>query len=158
MNIHRLLALSLATFGSATLGGGSVTSPDPIVEAVLAAHARMADAANRLDTDAFFAGIVDSDETRIIQQGRLFLTRADAMAAVRQGSQGIVRLERRLIDPHVTVLGPVTALLTAEGTTTATFADGRTGSGRFAVSLVFVLRDGHWLLFHGHYSIPDRPA
>ena len=125
------------------------------VQAVLAANARLTDAANRLDTDAFFALIVDSDETRIIQDGKLFKTREEAMAAVRAGSQGIAKVERRFEDPHVFVLSPDAALLTAEGTTTVTLDDGRSISGRFAVSLVFVLRDGRWLLFHGHYSLPN---
>ncbi len=79
------------------------------------------------------------------------------MAAVRQGAQGIAKLERRCADPHVTVLAPGVALLTTEGTTDATLSDGRTISRRFAVSLVFVLRDGRWMLFHGHYSRPNSP-
>lgn len=129
---------------------------DPaIIQAVLTANAALTDASNRLDADAFFTGIVDSDETRIIQDGKLFKTRAEAMAVVRKGSQGIAKLERRLDEPHVTVLAPDVALLTAEGTTALTLQDGRTFSGPFAVSLVFVLRDGQWKLFHGHYSLPN---
>jgi hypothetical protein len=39
----------------------------------------------------------------------------------------------------------------------ATLADGREMNSRFAVSLVFVLRDGRWKVLHGHYSmLPDR--
>jgi hypothetical protein len=133
-----------------------VAPADPaIVQAVLAANAALTDASNRLDTAAFFAGIVDSDETRIIQDGKLFKTRADAMVAVRQGSQGVAKLERRFEDPHVTVLAPGAALLTADGTTAVTLQDGRTFNNRFAVSLLFVLRDGQWKVFHGHYSLPN---
>ena len=149
-----LLVLAAASRSTAQ----APTSDPVIVQAVLAANARLTDAANRLDPDAFFAGIVDSDETRIIQDGKLFKTRAEAMAAVRQGSQGVAKLERRFDDPHVTVLSPGVALLTADGTTAATLQDGRTFNGRFAVSLVFGLRDGRWLLLHGHYSLPNpRP-
>lgn len=126
-----------------------------IVQAVVAANSRMTDAANRLDTDAFFASIVDSDETRIIQDGRLFKTRAEAMAAVRAGSQGVAKVDRQYDNLHVTVLAPGVALLTAEGATAATLQDGRSFGGRFAVSLLFVLRDGEWKLFHGHYSLPN---
>lgn len=129
---------------------------DPaIVQAVLAANAALTDASNRLDTDAFFAGIFDSDETRIIQDGKLFKTRTEAMAVVRRGSQGIAKLERRFDDPHVSVLAPGVALFTAEGTTALTRQDGRSFSGPFAVSLLFVLRDGQWKVFHGHYSQPN---
>lgn len=147
-------SLSAANPASAT---GPATNQVTAVQAVLAANARLTDAANRLDTGAFFAGIVDSDESRIIQDGKLFKTRAEAMAVVRQGSQGVAKLERRFEDPHVTLLAPDAALLTAEGTTAVTLQDGRTFNNRFAVSLVFVLRDGQWKLFHGHYSLPNPP-
>lgn len=148
-----LLAVALAT--ALPLSAGPTPSDPAVVQAVLDANARLTAAANRLDTDAFFAGIVDSDETRIIQDGKLFLTRAEAMAAVRQGSQGVAKLERRFADPCVTVLAPGVALLTASGTTNVTLQDGRTFSGPFAVSLVFVLRNGEWKLFHGHFSLPN---
>jgi len=145
----------------AFLGAGTAGLPaselgdDSSVQAVLAANAALTEAANRLDTDAFFAGIVDSDETRIIQDGRLFKTRAEAIAAVRQGSEGVAKLDRRFESPHVTMLAPGVALLTAEGSTSVVLDDGRKFGGRFAVSLVFVLRDGRWLLQHGHYSMPN---
>jgi len=126
-----------------------------VVEAVLAANERLTAAADRLDTDAFFADIVDSDETRIVQDGKLFKTRIEAMAAVRAGSQGVAKVDRRFESPHVTLLAPEVALFTAEGASTATLQDGRSIGGRFAVSLVFVLRDGEWKLFHGHYSLPN---
>ena len=157
MKIHLLISL-VVLLGAARLFAAETTPADPvIVQAVLDANARLTDASNRLDTEAFFAGIVDSDETRIIQDGRLFKTRAEAMAVVRQGSQGIVQLQRTFANSHVTVLGPGTALLTAAGTTRVTLPDGRTLDGPFAVTLVFVLREGRWLLFHGHYSIPNPP-
>jgi len=136
-------------------GTVSPSGPDSVEAAVLAASAALTAAANRLDTDAFFAGIVDSDETRIIQDGKLFKTRAETMAAVRQGSQGIARLDRRFDDQRVTVLAPGMALLTANGTSALTLQDGRAFGGPFAVSLVFVLRDGRWMLFHGHFSLPN---
>ena len=152
-----LTMLVWSLIGALPVFAGAAASPSEgdIIQAVLAANSRMTAAANRLDTDAFFACIVDSDESRIIQDGKLFKTRAEAMTAVRQGSQKIVKIERRFIDPHVTVLAPGVALLTTEGTTSATLQEGRTINSRFAVSLVFVLRDGEWRLFHGHYSLPN---
>lgn len=153
--ITLLAGLALILNGSAQLFAETSSASDKIVQAVLATNARMNDAASRLDTEAFFAFIVDSDESRIIDDGKLFKTRAEAMAAVRQGSQGIAKLERRFDQPHVTVLAPDAALLTADGTNSVTLQDGRTFQGRFAVSLVFVLRDGEWKLLHGHYSLPN---
>ena len=151
-----LAGLALILTGTLQLFAETASSADLIVQAVLATNARMNDAANRLDTDAFFTHIVDSDESRIIQDGKLFKTRAEAMIAVRQGSQRALKSERIFDEPHVTVIAPDAALLTAEGTTSVTLQDGRTFQGRFAVSLVFVLRNGEWKLFHGHYSLPNQ--
>ena len=148
----RFLLLVLPLALSTTLWGAAKDGEAAIVQAVLASNDRLLQAANRMDTDAMFAGIIDSDETRIIQSGRLFPTRAEAMASVRQGTRGVAKIERRFLNPHVSVLAPGAALLTAEGTTAVTLQDGRTFSSRFAASLVFVLRDGRWLLLHGHYS------
>ena len=144
------LASAVSSFATS-----SAATDAAVVQAVLAANTRMIEAANQLDTDAFFAAIVDSDESRIIQDGKLFKTRAEAVAAVRQGSQGVAKLDRRFEDPHVALLAPGVALLTADGSTSVTLEDGRSFSRQFAVSLVFVLRDGQWKLFHGHYSLPN---
>lgn len=157
MKTHRLISLLLILTPTAIPADLAPPANPAIVQAVLDANTRLIEAANRLDTDAFFAGIINSDECRIIQDGKLFKTRAEAMEAVRAGSLGIARLDRRFEAPRVTVLAPEVALLTADGTTAVTLQDGRTFHNRFAVSLVFVLRDGQWLLLHGHYSLPNPP-
>jgi TonB family protein len=128
-----------------------------IADEVLAVQARMNAAAARFDTDAFFADIVDSDETRIIQDGRLFARRGEAMAAVRNGGIGVAKLDHRFEDTRVTVLAPDLALLTGRGTTAVTLSDGRELTSVFAASLLFARRDGRWLLCHGHYSVPNPP-
>jgi len=155
--MKNLIRRSLPLLLAAVLPLRAAADPaDPaVVQAVLDANTRLTAASDRLDPDAFFAGIVDSDETRIIQDGKLYKTRAEAMAAVRAGAQGVARVERHLENPHVTVLSPGVALLTADGTTTVTLQDGRIITRPFAVSLVFVLRDDQWKLFHGHYSLPN---
>lgn len=157
MKAPRLVSLLLVLAPAALPADLAPSTNLAIVQAVLDANTRLTEAANRLDTDAFFTGIIDSDESRIIQDGKLFKTRAEAMATVRQGSLGIARLDRRFEAPQVTVLAPDAALLTADGTTTVELQDGRTFHNRFAVSLVYVLRDGRWMLFHGHYSLPNPP-
>ncbi len=137
--------------------------PDPAADtaaavrtAVLQVNDAMTQAANRLDADGFFSYILDTDEGLIVQDGEIFRTRQEALDAVRRGFAGLVKVDRKLEDPHVTVISPDAALLVANGTTAATLADGRTFERRFAVSLLFVRRDGTWKLLHGHYSMPDR--
>ncbi len=125
-----------------------------VEQAVLATNAKMMAAANRLDADAFFEFILDTDQGLIIQNGVLFKNRADALAAVKRGFTGIAKMDRRFENPQVTVVSADCALLSAEGTAAATLDDGRTLNSRFAVSLVFVRQDGQWKLLHGHYSMP----
>jgi ketosteroid isomerase-like protein len=135
-------------------------APDPaaaaIEKAVLETNAKMTAAANSLNADAFFEYILDSAKGVIIQNGNLFKTRQDAFEAVRRGFLSIAKLERQIDNPQVTVVSPELALLTGEGTTHVSFADGREITTHFAVSLIFQLKDGQWKVLHGHYSTPLR--
>lgn len=129
-------------------------SEQAIKDAVLATNTAMIAAANRLDTDAFFAFILESDRGPVVQNGVIFQTTGQARDAVKRGLRGIVKVDRRIENPQVTVLGPDAALLVGDGSMTATGDDGRTMTSAFAVSLVFVRRGGEWKLLHGHYSMP----
>ncbi len=143
-------ALVLSLLGPVCGATGPSGDSAAIERAVHEANADMIAAANRLDLDAFFAAITES--AQIVQNGTIFPSRADARAGVERGLRGVTRLERRLHDPRVTVLAPDTALLVSEGDATFTVQDGRVMTSRFAVSLVFVHRDGRWQVVHGHYS------
>jgi ketosteroid isomerase-like protein len=165
MHRRSLLAPGLTFFAclltNAALLAQSPPSPGfdslAIEKAVLETNARMTEAANRLDADAFFAFILETDKGLIIQNGTIFKNRREAFEAVKRGFQGIVTMDRRLENPQVTVISADLALLVAEGNTTATFSSGRMMSSRFAVSLVFMRKEGQWKLLHGHYSMPtDR--
>jgi uncharacterized protein (TIGR02246 family) len=126
-----------------------------IEKAVLKSHNQMSQADSNLDVDKFFSYILDFDKGFIIQDGRLFRTRQEAYEAVKKGFEGISQLKRTYEQTYVTVISPETALLTAQGTSTVTLSDGQTFSRPFAVSTVYVLRDGQWKVLHGHYSVPN---
>jgi ketosteroid isomerase-like protein len=129
-------------------------SEQAVEKAVLETNAKMAQAANRLDVETFFAYILDTDKGLIIQNGTLFKTRTDAMEAVKRGFMGVAKMDRRFENPQVTVISSDTALLASEGSVSATLTDGRLITNRFAVSLVFVRKEGQWKVLHGHYSMP----
>ena len=135
-------------------------APDPataaVEKAVIETSAKMTQAANSLNADAFFEYILDSGKCVIIQNGDLFKTRQEALAAVKRGFVSLTKLERQIDNPQVMVISPELALLTGEGTTNATLADGRVMTSHFAVSLIFQLKDGQWKVLHGHYSTPMR--
>jgi len=138
----------------AKFAGPDAATRSAVEQAVLETNARMTAAADRLDADAFFEFILETDKGLIVQNGTLFKSRAEALEAVKRGFQGITKMERKLENPQVTVISPDCALLAAEGSTLATLADGRTLNSRFTVSLVFVRQGGQWKLLHGHYSTP----
>ncbi len=133
----------------------SIEQQQAIEKAVLETHNQMAEAEINLDAEKLFSRIPDFDKGLILQDGRLFKTRQEALDAVRKGFEGITQLKRIYEQTYVTVISPATALLTAQGTTTVTLSDGRVLSGPFAVSTLYVLRDGGWKALHGHYSIPN---
>ena len=124
-------------------------------KAVLKTHIQMTQADNNLDVNKFFSYILDFNKGLIIQDGRLFQTRQEAFEVVKKGFEGISKLKRTYQQTHVTVISPETALLIAQGTSTVTLTDGQTFSSPFAVSMIYVLRDGKWKVLHGHYSIPN---
>jgi hypothetical protein len=126
-----------------------------IEKAVLKTHIQMTQADSNLDAGKFFSYILDFDKGLIIQDGRLFKTRQEAYDVVKEGFEGISQLKRTYERTYVTAISSETALLTARGASTVTLSDGRVLSGPFAVSLVFVLRDGQWKVLHGHYSVPN---
>lgn len=132
------------------------SSEQAIRKAVLEINDKMAKAANSLDVEGLFSYILDTDKGSIVQNGTVFRNRQEAMQAVKQGLMGVEKMERRFVNPQVTVISPDVALLTSEGTVAATLTDGRTIDGRFAVSLLFVRKEGEWKLLHGHYSAPVR--
>lgn len=155
------LLASLILAASLLAPGRAWAEPKPadpaeaaVVRAVLETNAKMTQAANRLDVEAFFAYILDTDKGLIIQNGTVFKTRAEAMEAVKRGFMGIAKMDRRFDNPQVTVISPDTALLAAEGSVSATLTDGREMTSRFAVSVVFVRKAGEWKVLHGHYSMP----
>jgi uncharacterized protein (TIGR02246 family) len=131
-------------------------SEQAVQKAVLDTNARMVQAANSLDAEGFFDYILDSDKSAIIQNGTLFKSRQEALQAVKRGFLGVAKMDRRFDNPQVTAISPDAALLVSEGTVSATLTDGRTLNSRFAVSLVFVRKEGQWKVLHGHYSMPPQ--
>jgi ketosteroid isomerase-like protein len=153
--VRPALLLALACALARPLCAAAPDFSDPAVEkAVLAANAEMIASANRMDMDAFFGAIVDTDRGMIVQNGTIFATRADARASVERGLRGVRAIDRRFDNPQVTVISPECALLVSAGSVTATLEDGRVMTSRFTVSLVWVRRDGRWQILHGHYSTP----
>jgi hypothetical protein len=158
--MRRLVAAALVAAGLVTLGAAVTARARQgqgvakIEQAILAASAEMASAGEALDADRLFAMMLDTDKGSVIQNGVFMATRAEALGQVKAGFNGVSKVEYRWKRQHVTVLSPEAALLTAEGESVVTIADGRVITTPFAQSVVFTLRDGKWRALHAHQSSP----
>jgi len=161
MTPHRALSIS-AAFALGILAGATVgqaqssdsSVPPEIRKALLARLAEVQTAAESLDADRVFSFVLENNEGALAQNGRVFLTRKEALESTRQGFQRLRRITYQLDEQHITMLSPTVALVTGEGSSTATTVDGRTFTNRFAQSVVFVFAQGEWKVFHSHRSFP----
>jgi ketosteroid isomerase-like protein len=151
-----LLVLACVSIVTALQGNRDSGMDEAAIEkAVLKVNDEMIQASNNLDADKFFEYILDTNKGLIIQDGILFKTHQEAYDVVKKGFEAFSKLQRSFNQIYVTVISSNTALLTGTGTTRATLKDGQTITAPFAVSLVFVLKDGQWKLLQGHYSTPN---
>ena len=165
MNTRKLISTAVASVlvivAAITVSRGQsskrATSPD-IQKAVLARLAEIQNAAQALDPDKVFSFVMENDAGVLAQNGRLFLTRKEALESTKQGFQGLQKVDYRFDQQHVTLLSPTVALATGEGSSSATTDDGRTFTTRFAQSVVLVLTNGEWKVFHAHRSFPRVKA
>ena len=147
-----LVIIALITVARGQSSKGS-TPPD-IQKAVLARLAEIQKAAQALDPDKVFSFVLENDGGALAQNGKLFLTRKEALESTKQGFQRLQKVDYRFDQQHVTLLSPTVALATGEGSTSATTEDGRTFATRFAQSVILVLTNGEWMVYHAHRSFP----
>ena len=138
---------------------GQATKPthstDP-EKAVLARLEEIQSAAQGLDPDKVFSMVLENDKGALVQNGRLFLTRKEALDSTKQGFQGLQKVEYKFDQQQVTMLSPSIALAVGEGSSSATTLDGRSFQTPFAQSVVMILTNGEWKVLHAHRSF--RPA
>lgn len=133
--------------------------PPPVQEsaeaAIRAVQLEMRAAAGRLDAEALYARVLDTETPPIIENGRLQPTRASALRNTAQGFRAFTRISYDYADEHLTMLSPTTALWVARGRAEATLTDGREIDAPFAETIVFERRDGRWMVLHAHRSVPN---
>jgi hypothetical protein len=153
-----LLILGVAALWAAQETPCCVVETEAITKAVLAANDKFIQAANSMDADAFFETIIGNEPGCIISDGKVYANREDALVDVRMGFESVQAMTRTYDQTHVTVLSATTALFTGKGKSHVSTYSGRTIDSPFAVSLVFVLKEGQWQVLHGHFSMPNpRP-
>jgi hypothetical protein len=149
-----LAGLLVAAVALSQAQSGSSTSTAVVQKAVLARLAEIQSAAQALDADKVFSFVMENDEGALAQNGRLMLTRSEALESTRRGLQGLQKVSYRFDAQHVTLLSPTVALAVGEGESSATSKSGATSDTHFVQSVVFVLTNGDWKVFHSHRSFP----
>ena len=147
------IAIATITILTASQGQSSKIFTSPEAEkAVLARLDEIQRAAQSLDPDKVFSFVLENDKGSLAQNGKLFITRNEALQSTKQGFQGLQKVDYVFDQQHVTLLSPTVALAVGEGSSSATTADGRTFTARFAQSVVFILTSGEWKVLHAHRS------
>ena len=144
--------LGIAAILAAPATQSRPAAPTQMEQAVLARMAEIQRAAEALDPDKVFSFVLENDTGSVAQNGKLLLTRKEALESTQRGFRGLARLTYTFDQQYVTMLSPTTALVTGEGSSTATLDDGRTLTNRFAKSVVLALTAGEWKVLHAHRS------
>ena len=136
---------------------GGVKEPQcaAIEKAVLQTHEKIVKAAEAMDLETFYDFILDHDKGVIINDGRLFATRQEALESSKKAFEGIRHIEYQFDKKLVHVLSPEIAVVATSGTTFVETDSGQSFQRPFAHTSVFVLQDGQWKITHGHHSVPD---
>jgi len=149
------IAATIAIIAALTVSRSQSTKdsppPDPQI-AVLDRLTEIQKAAQALDADKVFSFVLDNDSGSLAQNGKLFLTRNDALESTRQAFQGLQNISYRFDQQHVMLLSPTVALAVGEGSSSANTEDGRVFTNRFAQSVVLVLTNSEWKVIHAHRS------
>lgn len=150
------IALLVAGAGLTSAAGAAESAVDPtkgIVErAINQSYDRMIAAAEARKFDELFSFVTDEGKGVLAINGQLLRTRDDALAAVRNGFQGVAAVKYQINERVVTELSPTSALLVTTGVSTTELADGRRFSRPFTHTVVFVLQWGGWRVVHSHQS------
>ena len=128
-----------------------------IEQEILKVHAEMVKAAENSDPDKLFSHVVDGCKGVIVQDGIITMTRQDALEVTKQGLQGLKDISYKFNRKNITVISPTTAVWVADGNTSVTTVDdGRQLNFPFAETIIFILKDGRWKVFHAHRSVPNQ--
>tara|TARA_B110000037_G_scaffold220039_1_gene286690 strand:- start:1056 stop:1526 length:471 start_codon:yes stop_codon:yes gene_type:complete len=113
-------------------------------------------AAENLDVDSVFSFVLENDNGALIENGRLLLTREDAIENTRGGFRGVKHINYKFDQEHITLLSDDLALVVSDGLSHVELEDGRVFKTAFAQSVLLKRVEGEWKVLHAHRSIPNR--
>jgi hypothetical protein len=116
--------------------------------------AQIQQAAEALDAEKVFSFVMENDKGALVQNGRLLLTRSEAFASTKRGFEGLQKVSYQIDQQHISLLSPTIALAIGEGVSFATTREGTTFNTPFTQTVVLVLTNSEWKVFHAHRSFP----
>ena len=137
-----------ASPGTPPPGGRAVGGTNSVLERL----EEIQRAAEELNAEKVFSFVLENDAGSLVQGGRLFLTREAALESTRQGFLDLQKVEYQFQEQHVTLLSPSIALAVGKGSTSVQTSDGTQIVRPFLQSVVLVLTNGEWKVFHAHRS------
>jgi len=149
------IASVLAMTAVVSTSPGEAATPTDSISAEKAVLARLGEiqkAAEGMDADKVFSYVLENDKGAVAQNGRLLLTRNEALDSTKAGFQALQKVAYHFDHHYVTLLSPTIALVVSDGSSSATTQDGRAVSARFAQTVVFVLTNSEWKVVHSHRS------
>ncbi len=126
-----------------------------IQEAVLKTHMEMIKAMEKVEVEKFHEFIIESGEGTLITDGTL-TTRQKSLKRMMKSSGGTEKIKYEFSKKIVNVISPDTAILICKGKSTVNRYSGEVFVDEFAISSVFVLKQGKWKIVQGHYSRPNQ--
>ncbi|UCG89178.1 MAG: nuclear transport factor 2 family protein [Gemmatimonadota bacterium] len=127
-----------------------------IAETVNAINAGFWDAWRAADFDRGMSYYDNSPDLAFAFEGAVDYGYAEIEAKYLPGMAGVASQEITVTDSRTTVLAPDVVCIMEAGSSSATDTAGVTGpEGSFAVTSIWVLRDGEWKIHIGHESFPS---
>ena len=150
-----LLAIAWASLPAAAISSQPAKGIAAIEQAVLAEAGRNWDAAQEADVTAMMAPLLSTEKGAYVAQSEVWWTRDDTVAFYAVAFENVARQELDWERETVTVLSPTAALYLGKGVYRQYDRENQLLiESPHAVTIIFVLVDGHWRIRHLHQSFP----
>jgi len=159
--VRTIMVIIFALFASLIACQGAKTpmtdaERSAIEKIIIAKHAEISESASRLDANDLYSHFVNNDRGILAFDGTLTLSRDAAIELSREFYSSCKEIKTEIIEEYVTVISPETAVLSGTGTSTLILKSGDSIALTFAITIVFVFRDGEWKAVHMHESTPSE--
>ena len=128
-----------------------------IEKIIIAKHREMSELSSQLDAEKVWDFFIENNHGIYAIEGALTLTYDEAVNSGRESYNSLEWMKTDMQQEYAAVLSPESALFTGTGTVSGKIKSGDSFSVPFAITVVYVLRNGEWKAVHMHESTPNMP-